>query len=429
MANTFPKGIHPKTYKELTEDHAIEIMPVPEYVYIPVQQHIGVPAIPVAEVGQVVSAGDLLAKANGAVSANIYASVSGTIEKMIKMPNVIGNQIEHFVIRKDDLDQISFFPVLEDPSSNDIQERIFQAGIVGMGGAAFPTHVKLSVPENKKIDTIIINAAECEPYITCDYRILLEKQDALLKGVSFIAKALSVDRVIIGIEENKREAIEQLRKQNNIEVIPLRVKYPQGAEKQLIYATTKRKVPLGKLPIDVGIVVINVATTVAVYEAVALGKPSYERVVTVSGRAVKHPKNLLVRTGTLIEDVLNYCGGLQAEAKKILSGGPMMGNALYSLRVAVTKSTSSLLFLTQEEINQTASGACINCARCHKVCPMNLMPMYIDAYSEIKDFANAKKYGANACVECGCCAYVCPAKRPLVSGIRLAKRMIKEKNL
>ncbi len=426
---TFKHGIHPQERKELSRDCAIEVMPAPQIVKIPLSQHIGVECQPLVQAGDSVRKGQLIGSSDKTMSAKVFSSVSGTVKGLEVIRTAPGGNVKHIVIENDFLESEERLPVLETPSPLEIVERIRDAGIVGMGGASFPVPVKLTPPKDKPIDTLIINAAECEPYITCDERIMREYPEKFVEGCRLLKKALKVESMYIGIEENKPEAIEKLRAFPDLELRILRTKYPQGAEKQLIYAVTGRKVPAGGLPMDIGVVVDNVHTAFSTYLAVREGKPCYERVMTVSGDAVANPKNLWVRTGTPYEEILAFCGGLKAPAVKVISGGPMMGFAQYDLKPCTAKATSSLLFLTEQELNLSAPGPCINCARCHKACPMNLMPMYIDAFTRADDLASAKKYGATNCMECGCCTYVCPAKRPIIQSIRLAKKLIKQKKL
>lgn len=425
---TFYAGIHVPHSKQLTQDSAICVMPAPKWVAVPLSQHIGAAAELLVAVGDTVKKGQLLAKFSSMVSANVFSPVSGTVTGIKESRYITGGRGKHIIIDNDGLDtEEERFKALENPTSQEIIDRVRQAGIVGMGGAAFPTPVKLSVPEGKQCDTLLINAAECEPYITCDYRIMLEYTDEFVAGVKLIAKALNVENIVIGIESNKPRAAEKLATYDGIHIEVLEAKYPQGAEKQLIFAATGRIVPSGKLPIDVNVVVQNVHTALSVYRAVKLGIPSYERVVTVSGRGINQPKNMWVRTGVTIEDIVDFCGGMTEDIVKILSGGPMMGIGQARLTVSLTKASGAILFLTESEISEGEEMVCINCARCASVCPMRLMPMYIDAYTLLNDTDTAKKYGVENCIECGCCSYICPSKRPLIQSIRLCKKRIKEK--
>jgi len=428
LAFTFKRGIHPKDYKEITADLPLEEMPAPDKVYIPVSQHLGAPCEVAVNPGDKVKVGTLLGKSKGYVSANVYSSVSGEVKGVVMRKTAQGVKVPHIEIANDKQYEEEKMPPLNNPSGKEILERIQQAGIVGMGGATFPSHVKLS--PNKPVDILIINAAECEPYITCDYRLLIERAEDIIEGIKYLMKALNVEKAIIGIENNKPKAIEKLTlfQGDGIEVAELKTKYPQGAEKQLIYAITGRKVPAGGLPMDAGVVVQNTHTALSVKEAVKDGVPSYKRALTVSGMGIERPCNLIVRTGTTYEDIYNFAKGeKEREIAKVLSGGPMMGFAQSDLTASVTKGTSALLFLTKEEVNLSAPDPCINCTACRHVCPMNLMPMFLDAYTKSGDTNALKRYYINNCIECGSCSFICPAKRPLVQSIRLGKKMLKEK--
>jgi len=313
-------------------------------------------------------------------------------------------------------------------TSQQIIDIIKEAGIAGLGGAAFPTHVKLSPPPDKKIEIVIINGAECEPYLTCDHRVMIEKTDEVIYGARAIMKALNASKCVIGIESNKPDAIAAMLKAvsdyPNMDVIALKTKYPQGAEKQLIKAITGKEVPSGGLPADVGVVVDNVSTAAAIASAIKTGMPLIERVITVTGKGIKEPSNLMVRIGTPFHDIINQCGGFVGKPGKVIMGGPMMGIAQYTLDVPVIKGTSGILILTEQEAQQPEPEVCIRCARCVDVCPMNLLPLYISRYSLANMFDKAEEYNAMDCIECGCCSFECPAKRPLVESIRLAKRAI-----
>ena len=394
---------------------------------IPLLQHIGKEALASVAKGDHVKAGQKIGDADGNISASVFSSVSGEVIGIEKRVTANGHAT-HVIIKNDGkYDEVRLEP-LSDPSSAEIIKRIADCGIVGMGGAGFPTAVKLSPRE--RVDTFIVNAAECEPYLTCDHRIMLEYTQKFLKGAVFAARAMGLDKIYVGIEDNKPDAaaaVEKAAKEAdiNVEVVLCRAKYPQGAEKQLIYAVTKRKVRVGKLPSSVGVTVANVHTVYAVYQAVAEGITSYGRVLTVSGGGVKKPANLWVRTGTDAEYVLNACGGIGDDAVKLIVGGPMMGFSQSGGDISVTKTTSGILLLTADEAPTIESGPCINCASCVRACPMMLMPVYIDACILSGDTDGAEKYGAMNCIECGSCAYVCPANRPLVQSIRLAKKKIR----
>lgn len=422
---TFKKGIHFPDMKYLAKDKPIEPMPPSEHYFVALSQHIGAPAKPVVEVGATVAAGTLIARADGMISANVFSPVSGTVAGIETRKNKQGANAPFIHIKNDFKNREEFMPPADVSDARAVRERIGEAGIVGLGGAGFPTLVKLS--PSKPVDILIINAAECEPYLTCDYRVMLDRTEEFVKGVKILSSCLGVARTVIGIEENKMEAYEKLRVFDGFELILLEKKYPQGGEKQLIYACCGRVVPAKALPMDVGVVVQNVATALAVYEAVEKGKPLYERVVTVSGKGVAEPKNLLVKTGTLFEEALDFCGGISEDTQKLIAGGPMMGTSLYDASGVFTKTDSGLLALTGEEANVSQPSNCISCGACARACPMNLMPMYIDFYALAGDFKTSEKYGTNHCIECGCCANVCPAKRPLVQSIRLAKAKLREK--
>ena len=411
--------------KYLAKDKPIEPMPPSEHYFVALSQHIGAPAKPVVEVGATVAAGTLIARADGMISANVFSPVSGTVAGIETRKNKQGANAPFIHIKNDFKNREEFMPPADVSDARAVRERIGEAGIVGLGGAGFPTLVKLS--PSKPVDILIINAAECEPYLTCDYRVMLDRTEEFVKGVKILSSCLGVAGTVIGIEENKMEAYEKLRAFDGFELILLEKKYPQGGEKQLIYACCGRVVPAKALPMDVGVVVQNVATALAVYEAVEKGKPLYERVVTVSGKGVAEPKNLLVKTGTLFEEALDFCGGISEDTQKLIAGGPMMGTSLYDATGVFTKTDSGLLALTGEEANVSQPSNCISCGACARACPMNLMPMYIDFYALAGDFKTSEKYGTNHCIECGCCANVCPAKRPLVQSIRLAKAKLREK--
>ncbi|HHY83533.1 MAG TPA: electron transport complex subunit RsxC [Clostridiales bacterium] len=434
MANkllSFAGGIHPPHSKSLTEKKEVEICKVPEAVKIPLQQHIGAPCEALVKPGDYVRLGQKIGQPKGFVSAPVHSSVSGKVKSIEEtvLPN--GSKSLAVVITNDGQDTLdnSLTPgSLENLSAQELKNIVLEAGIVGMGGAAFPTHVKLSPPADKKIDVVILNGAECEPYLTSDHRLMLEKPDEIIYGLQVIMKILGVDRGYIGIEDNKTDAIETLikaaKKADNVQVVKLRTKYPQGAEKQLIYAITGRQVPSGGLPMDVGAVVNNVGTAAAIARAVMYGEPLYKRIVTVSGSAVREPKNLMIRIGTSFRDVIEYCGGWTEEPAKVISGGPMMGIAQHTLDVPVTKGTSGILLFTEKEAALPEPSNCIRCARCVSVCPINLMPLHISAQSLKGNFDEAENLHALDCVECGSCSFICPASRPLLQSIRVAKKEI-----
>lgn len=423
-------GIHPPENK-LSAGKKIETLALPKQVIIPLGQHIGAPAQALVKKGDLVKVGTLLAKAGGFVSANIHSSVSGKVNKIdnvldasgYKKPaiyiDVEGDEWEESIDRSEDLvKECSLSP-------KEIIDKIAQAGIVGLGGATFPTHVKLMPPPGSKPEIVIINAVECEPYLTSDHSLMMEKGEQILVGVSILMKAVNVNKAVIGVENNKSDAIAHLSKlaagYKGIEVMPLKVRYPQGGEKQLIDAVIKRQVKSGALPISTGAIVQNVGTAYAIYEAVQKNKPLFERVVTVTGKAVAKPSNLLVRIGTPIANLIEAAGGLPENTGKIIGGGPMMGKALISADVPVTKGSSGVLLLTREESVRKPMSNCIRCAKCVNACPMGLVPSLLMNATEFKNWELAEKNHITDCIECGSCSYTCLANRPLLDNIRFGK--------
>ncbi len=426
---TFRKGIHPHGHKEATVHRAFIEHKTGDRVYIPLSQHIGAPARAVVAAGDYVKMGTLIGEASGYVSANVHSSVSGKVVGIEQRENVQGRKSPHVVIENDHEYTTDYMQPLVEPSKEEIIARCKEAGIVGMGGATFPTHVKLET--KSKITTLIINGSECEPYITTDYRMMLDMAHRVLAGISYIKKALGAEFVEIGIEDNKAPAIERMRSavsDTNTNIRALKTKYPQGGEKQLIYAITKKKVPNGGLPSDLGFIVLNISTAYAVYEAVSLGKPTIERYMTLSGGGIKEPCNIHVKIGIPFDEIVSVYG-INKGYVKAVSGGPMMGISMSNLRAVSSKGSSALLLLNEDEIRAVEPSACINCGRCHKACPINLMPMMTDALVLKGLIKEAKDYNPMSCIECGCCSYVCPAKRPLVQSQRLAKKLIREKKL
>lgn len=419
-------GVHPHDMKALSSSAALEVFPTPDVVAISTLQSLGRPAVPAVEAGKSVKQGEVIAKADGAISSDVFASVSGTVKEIKTMPGASGADETFIVIESDGKDETSFMPPLADPSAEEIKQRIRDAGIVGLGGAGFPTAVK--VAPRTPVDTLVINGAECEPYLTCDHRLMLEKADGIAKGARYIAKALGVNKIIIGIEANKPDCIAEFEKYDDIQPVILKKQYPMGGEKQLIYVTTGRKVGIGKLPADVGVVVQNVATCFAVYEAVEFGKPLFERVITISGKAVKEPKNLWVKVGTPVSSLIEFCGGESSNPKKAILGGPMTGVAVANYDSYTHKTTSGVLLMTADEAADDEPTPCLQCGKCADVCPMHLMPMNTAFYSAAGDFDAAAKYGnVQACIECGACEYICPAKRPLIQAIRKTKAYLRNK--
>jgi len=424
---TFKGGIHPKDSKNFSEDKEIEILPLPKKVYLPLQQHIGVPAQPLVKAGDTVKAGELIGKAQSFVSANIHSSVTGKVIEIGDFMTPIGRRSATIVIETtsdDVLDEEKSHYNVDQMSKEELLDMVSKNGIVGLGGATFPTAVKLSPPKGKIIEYLIIDGAECEPFLTCDYRLMVEKSRELIIGTQIIQKILGVSKVYFGIEKNKPYAIQAMKKEaegTDIKIIPLEVKYPQGAEKQLIHAITKQEVPSGGLPIDVAAVVQNVGTAYAVYEAVMFNKPLIERVLTVSGTAVEQPKNLRVKLGTPISEVIDFCGGLTEDVSKVINGGPMMGISLFNLDVPVIKGTSGILALSHKESKKWQEGPCISCGGCVDVSPMHLVPTLIIKNTKKSLWQETQKYHVMDCIECGSCAYVCPAKINLVHYIKFAK--------
>lgn len=423
-------GIHPSDNK-ISRSEAVVKMPLPETVTIPLSQHIGAPATAVVDKGDKVKVGQLIGTASAFVSANVHSSVSGTVTAIdavadgggVRRPSVTimveGDEWAEDIDRTQSLRQECAL------TPEEIAKKIAAAGIVGMGGATFPTQVKLSIPAGKKAEYLIINGVECEPYLTSDHRVMLERGEELLAGVRILARVLGVERSYIGIENNKPDAIEHLRKlgagYQGVEIVPLKVQYPQGGEKQLIDAVTGREVPSGGLPIDVGCVVQNVGTALAVYEAVQKNKPLIERVVTVTGKSMSRPMNLLVRIGTPVQALIDFCGGMPGDTGKVVNGGPMMGRAIANLESAVTKGTSGILLMSEREARRKEAGACIKCAKCVGVCPMGLEPYMLYKLGSRNMLAEMEGYYATDCIECGSCSYTCPAALPLLDYIRLGK--------
>lgn len=431
---TFKGGVHPPEKKN-TANLKIEQMFIPDKVVIPLRQHLGAPCTATVKVGDKVKRGDKVGEAGGFVSAPVHASISGEVTAVGMFPHPLGVPVPSVVITSDGKDEPAAFTKRSDAevasaTAEQIKAIIREAGIVGMGGAAFPTVVKLSPPKEKKIDTLIINGAECEPYLTADHRLMLEDPIRIVRGTKLLMRVIDVQRAIIAIEANKRDAYEvfanMLRADNNCTVALMPVKYPQGAEKQLIKTLLNREVPSGGLPMDVGALVHNVGTAAAVAEAVYEGKPLIERILTVAGGAIKQPKNLRVRIGTLFSAVIDFCGGLANNVSRIIMGGPMMGIAQYTLDVPVIKGTSGILALTNEEAREFEPGPCIRCGRCIETCPMRLVPSDIVTAVELCLWDRAKELNVLDCIECGSCAYICPAKRHFVQACKRGKAEVTE---
>lgn len=429
---TFRGGIHPYEGKELSKDHPIEkYLPKGDLVY-PLSQHIGAPSVPCVKKGDTVLAGQKIADAGGFVSVPLHASVSGTVKGIEKRLNATGSMVDCIVIENDQQYQETEFQEarLEDLTKEEILNRIKEGGVVGMGGAGFPTHVKLAPKDPSKIEYILVNGAECEPYITSDYRRMIEEPEKAVKGLQVILTLFDSAKGYICIEDNKPDCIAKMKELvkdiDRIEVKEMMTKYPQGGERTLIYAATGREINSTMLPADVGCVVDNVETVISVYKAVILGRPVNSRVVTVTGDGIKEPKNLLVLAGTDMSELIDAAGGLKAKIAKAISGGPMMGFALYDLHVPCTKTTSAFLFLEHDAVSeaQEIQTACINCGRCVSVCPGHVLPARLAKLAERGDMAGFEALDGMECCECGCCSYICPAKRPLTQSIKSMRKMV-----
>lgn len=430
-------GVHPEENK-LTDDAVTKVAGLPKQAIFPLSQHIGAPAKPVVKKGDKVKVGTMIAEAGGFVSAPVYSSVSGTVFKIdtvfdatgYRQPaiiiNVEGDEWEETIDRSDKLEKLEEHPEL---TPEEIVERIKVAGVTGMGGAGFPTFIKLCPPPTAKAECVIINGVECEPYITSDYRLMLEHADEILVGLDLLMKASKVTKGYIGIEENKPAAIKLLTEKTegnpNIEIVPLAQKYPQGGEKQLVDAVINRQVPAPPaIPVNVGAIVQNVGTAYAVYQAVMKRKPLFERYTTVTGKQLKNPGNYLVRMGTPMKDLIDICGGLPEGDNKVLAGGPMMGKALNNIDVPVCKGTNSITILTDNDARRKAPQPCIRCAKCVSACPMGLEPFLLATASSLHDWEKVEKEDITSCIECGSCQFTCPAHRPMLDNIRLGKSTV-----
>ena len=428
-------GIHPPENK-LSAKAPIETLPLPKEVIIPIGQHIGAPAQPVVQKGDLVKVGTIIAKTGGFVSANIHSSVTGKVTKLdsffdaggYKRPAIVISVSPEEELWEEGIDRTPDLVKECTLSKQEILDRISSAGIVGLGGATFPTHVKLAPPPGSKAEVLIINAVECEPYLTSDHALMMTKGDEILVGVSILMRALEVSRAVIGIENNKKDAILRLSQlamdYPGIEVMPLKVQYPQGGEKQLIDAVLRKQVKSGALPISAGAVVQNVGTVFAVYEAVQKNKPLIERITTVTGKHLEKPSNYLARIGTPIGHLITASGGLPEDTGKIIGGGPMMGKALLSPEIPVTKGTSGVLLLPREESVRQPMRNCIRCAKCVNVCPMGLNPAFLMRDVQYSDWEATEKGFIVDCIECGSCSYTCPANRPLLDYIRTGKQKV-----
>ena len=410
--------------KHITENKTVERLPLPQKAYLPLIQHLGKICNPEVKVGDTVSLGQRIASIQANVYAPIHATLSGKVIAIQDWPHPVLGRAKAIVIEGDGQDNEAVFSLKQQSeidllTAQDIRKIVLAAGIVGLGGASFPTHIKLNPP--KPVDTLIINGAECEPYLTADARLMIEKATEIFAGIELVARCLGVQKIYIGIEENKPEAIKLFSKFGRIKVKVLKSEYPQGGEKQLIQNILGKEIPRGKLPFDIGIVVQNVATAYAIYEAVYKNKPLIERLVTVTGSCLKNPKNLLVRLGTPIKNLIEFCGPLIEEPEKIIIGGPMMGIAQYTDEVPIIKSSGGLLLMNKQEAKILDEDPCIRCAACVRGCPVGLMPCQINLASEKSLWSQAKEYGASDCIECGICNYVCPSSRRLLQTIKRAK--------
>jgi len=435
-SGTFARGIHPPYRKELAEDSHMEVLPVPEQVAVPLLQHTGAPCEPLVKAKQKVTAGQMIGKSEAFISAAVHSPINGTVmtSSVATLPNArhvktipikaSPNQLEGEALYEDIFAGEYPKSGLDKYSPELIIQSARDAGIVGMGGAAFPTHVKLTVSPKRPIDTVLINGCECEPYLTADHRLMIEAPAPIITGALLAAQACGADQLVIAIEDNKPAAIAKVREAaagTNIKVATVKTKYPMGGERQTIPAVLDREVPTGALPLDVGVVVINVATAAAIARAVLRSKPLTHRVVTVSGGGIANPKNLLVAVGTPHGELIEYCGGVTDSAVRIIAGGPMMGFTLGDLDTPVTKGTSGITVLTYEEARRIDETNCIRCGRCVDVCPLGLVPTKIALAARAGDWDLARKYYLTACCECGCCGYICPAGIPLVQLMRMGK--------
>ncbi len=432
MLQTFPGGKHLTSFKDLSKDEPITELALPQQVVIPLTQHTGSSCEPLVKEGDAVKTGTKIGTSPKFISSTVHSSISGKVAKIIDHIHPVLGKCKSIIIDSDGKDELDDSCVkgekVESLSKDELLSRIKDSGIVGLGGAAFPTQVKLTPPQ--PVDTLIINGVECEPYLTCDFRLMLERTEDILKGVSLIQKIVNAPSCFIGIEDDKAQAIMAMRnkivKMNlNIKVIPLKAKYPQGAEKQLIKAILNREVPGGKLPFDVGVLMNNVGTALAVYEAIYLGKPLYERVVTVTGRILRKTANLKVRLGTRVSELIKYCQGTTQPIGKIIIGGPMMGLAQFSDDLPVIKGTSGVLLLSKDEIKEFVEQPCIRCGQCVNVCPVRMLPYKLSLCGEFGRFDLAHLYNPDDCMECGLCTYVCPARRRILEYIRLIKGILR----
>lgn len=427
----FRGGVHPPENKIQTENMAVEEVKAPKMLYVALLQHIGAPLDPIVAVGDRVLKGQKIADSQAFMSSPIHSPVSGTVKRIEDHVFPLMGRIKTVIIENDEQetwDELSKIEKWENVDRRTLLTMIREKGIVGIGGASFPTHIKLDPPADAKIDTLLLNGAECEPYLNSDNRLMTENPEKIVNGIKIIKKILGVNRAIVGIEENKPEAIASMRKAvegTGIEIAPLKTKYPQGGEKQLIKAVLDRQVPSGKLPSAVGVVVQNTGTAAAIYDGIVNGIPLIEKVVTVSGKGIINPKNVKIAIGTPFSYLLDYCGVNREIVDKLVMGGPMMGMAQFSEEAPVIKGTSGLLALTKEETNPYKTRACIGCGKCVEACPMGLEPLMFARLAAFEQWEQLKEYSLMDCIECGSCAYICPANRPLTEAIKIGKSKLR----
>ncbi|MFH1789380.1 MAG: electron transport complex subunit RsxC [Candidatus Altiarchaeota archaeon] len=430
---SFTGGVHPRYNKEATRSKAIEDMSSPGIVYVSMSQHIGAPCVPTVSVGDKVLVGEVVGDSEAFVSAPVHAPVSGEVTEVAAKPHPSGTRVPAVVITSDGKDQLHKSVKKrrspEKLSPADIAGIVREAGIVGMGGAMFPTHVKLKPPPEKKIDVLVVNAAECEPYLTCDHRLLIEHPSKILSGMDFVMRALGVEKAVVGVEENKKDGLDSLSAANdnsNVEIVSLSVKYPQGAEKILTKVLTGRIIPSGALPLDAGVVVENVGTLAAIHDAVVEGKPLTERVLTCTGSGIAEPKNIRAKIGARLVDVIEFCGGYAGDPGKLFVGGPMMGIAQATDDAATVKGNNGVTCFAAGAFQDPLEGPCIRCGKCLEVCPYSLVPFQLSVLTEAGKLRDAEEWGILDCMECGACGFICPAKRYLVQRLKYGKMKIME---